>query len=288
MYLDINKLNELAIIANKAARSAGEFIASKKGSLRDLKSKIGGENIASCVVTETDIKAQEIIIDILKPTLSTYELGLLAEESTDDSTRFEKDYFWCIDPLDGTLSFSKDEDGYSTSIALIAKDGTPVIGSVFNPRTSTLYSAVKGCGATKNGDTLKVNSTNNKLTLLYDQSYLKHPQYNEQIEFLKLKAKKFNLEGLNIHHLGGAVMNGISTIEMAPAIYFKFPKNENGGGSLWDFAASSIIQSEAGGFNSNYFQKPLDLNRKDSTFMNHQGVIFCSSESILEFIPKID
>jgi 3'(2'), 5'-bisphosphate nucleotidase/myo-inositol-1(or 4)-monophosphatase len=75
-------------------------------------------------------------------------------------------------------------------------------------------------------------------------------------------------------------MNGISTIEMAPAIYYKLPKKALGGGSLWDFAASSVIQSEAGGYNSDYDNNPLDLNREDSTFMNHRGVIYSSSKKL--------
>ena len=53
-----------------------------------------------------------------------------------------------------------------------------------------------------------------------------------------------------------------------------------GGGSIWDFAASSVIQREAGGFNSNYYGQALDLNREDSSFMNHQGVIFKSHQAL--------
>ena len=82
-------------------------------------------------------------------------------------------------------------------------------------------------------------------------------------------------------------MNAISTIEKAPALYFKIPKNSDGGGSLWDFAASSIIQSEAGGFNSDFFNSPIDLNKADSTFMNHKGIIYSSSEGLLDIIPGI-
>jgi 3'-phosphoadenosine 5'-phosphosulfate (PAPS) 3'-phosphatase len=89
-----------------------------------------------------------------------------------------------------------------------------------------------------------------------------------------------------MHPLGGAVMNGLSTIELAPAIYYKQPKTALGGGSLWDFAASSVIQSEAGGFNSDYHQNQLDLNRKDSTFMNHKGVIFGSSKELIAIISR--
>jgi fructose-1,6-bisphosphatase/inositol monophosphatase family enzyme len=288
MDLDKKKLEELCKIAKEAALCAGMII--KEAQAKELKvyAKEGGENIASCVVTEIDLNAEKAIVETLTPTLKKYDIGLLTEETTDDNSRFEKDYFWCIDPLDGTLCFSRNEEGYSTSIALIAKDGTPVIGVVYSPKTDDLYHAVKNCGAYKNNQKLTISNDAKDVTLLYDQSYLKYPKYLEQIEKLKKDLKEMGYEDLNDHHLGGAVMNGLMTIEMAPALYYKFPKESLGGGSLWDFAASSVIQSEAGAFNSDYYQNPLDLNRNDSTFMNHRGVIYCSKKDLLPLIPKVD
>lgn len=283
--MDIN-LEELCKLAKEAALNAGKIIAAKQGGTIQTQSKTGGENLASQVVTEIDLQAEKAILTTLKPSLQN--IGLLAEETAaENNSRFDKDYFWCIDPLDGTLAFSRDEDGYSTSIALVSRSGEPMLGVVFNPRHNNLYWAIKGRGAFKNDKKLTSTPAKNTLTLLYDASYFKDPRHLDQIKKLRQDSKALGLDSLEIHHLGGAVMNGISTIDMAPAIYFKFPKKAQGGGSLWDFAASSIIQREAGGWNSNYYQRPLDLNREDSTFMNHEGVIFCSDKSLLEIIPKI-
>jgi len=69
-------------------------------------------------------------------------------------------------------------------------------------------------------------------------------------------------------------MNAIWVLENAPACYFKFPKPENGGGSLWDFAATACIFREVGAIASDIYGAPLDLNRPDSTFMNHRGILF--------------
>lgn len=280
MFLSKENLQELTLIAKQAALASGKIISDAQGGSIKVSDKVGGENIASMVVTEIDLRAQEIIIKTLTPTLEKFDLGLLAEEDIDDNSRFEKDYFWCIDPLDGTLSFSRNEDGYSTSIALVSKLGVPVIGVVFNPRSKALYHATKDLGAFKNDQPLGINKSNDHLTLLFDQSFLKLPNYQEEMQMLKTNAQKMGLNDVKLHHLGGAVMNGITTIEMAPAIYYKHPKQALGGGSLWDFAASSIIQSEAGGYNCDYYHHPLDLNRTDSTFMNHKGIIFCSSEDL--------
>ncbi len=287
MSLTKLQLNELLQTAKTAAISAGEIMKSYQGGQIETQSKVGGENLASQVVTEVDLKAERAILAILNPTLKEYNIGLLTEETTDDSSRFDHDYFWCIDPIDGTLAFSRNEDGYSISIALVSKEGVPVIGVVNNPRSESMYSAIKGEGAFKNDSPLKINIQSKDITLLFDQSYLKYPSYQKQIEELEEKLKSLGYESLIHHHLGGAVMNGITTIEMAPALYYKFPKKADGGGSLWDFAASSVIQSEAGGFNSDYHRNPLDLNRADSTFMNHCGIIYASNETLLELVPKV-
>lgn len=285
MKLNDEELNELCTMAKKAAIKAGMIIEASKSYDISLNKKDGGENIASCVVTEVDLKSQEVILDFLKPTVSKYDLGLLTEEASDEGSRFTKDYFWCIDPLDGTLAYSKKQDGYSTAISLVNKEGQSIIGVVYNSKSKTLYHAIKGCGAFRNNSPFKATNDSKKLTLFVDQSYLDQPQYKKQINEIKANLNQFQIEDLQVIKLGGAVMNALSTIEFGPALYFKSPKKALGGGSIWDFAASSVIHSEAGGFNSNYKHEPLQLNCTESTFMNTQGIIFSSSKNLLKLIP---
>ena len=54
--------------------------------------------------------------------------------------RLELNYFWCIDPLDGTLPFIEGKVGYAVSIGLVSRDGTPLIGVVCDPYHQTLSS----------------------------------------------------------------------------------------------------------------------------------------------------
>ena len=74
----------------------------------------------------------------------------------------------------------------------------------------------------------------------------------------------------------GAVLNGIFVLENGPACMLKFPKKENGGGSIWDFAATACIYHELGLAATNFEGERLDLNRKDGTFMNQEGVFFAN------------
>ena len=275
MVLSQSDFQILLDLASKAAVEAGKYIFKRSSEEIEVHRKIGGESLASQVVTEVDEKAQEIILEILNPSLKKYDLALLTEESEDDKSRFEKEYFWCIDPLDGTLPFTEGKDGYAVSIALVSESGVSKIGVVFNPVCGDLYTAIQGQGAFKNGEKI-VLKNGESLTFLHDRSFLSEPNYNEVLRDLENKAKGLNLANLSVIFHCGSVMNAMNVIDFSPAIYFKFPKIKPGGGSIWDFAASSCICSEAGVFVSDYNGNSLDLNRIDSTFMNHRGVRYSS------------
>lgn len=274
MLLNKENFKTLCELAKKAAIAAGKVIKEAQGKDIQVMLKEGGSSLASNVVTQIDLEAQNAILEILNPSLSEYDLGLLTEESSDDNSRFTKDYFWCIDPLDGTLAFSRNQEGYSVSIALVSNKGESIIGVVYNPRSGDLYYAIKEAGAFKNDSPFKTKIEKSFNTLIFDLGHI-DKDTNCPSDFKVAPI------------LGGAVYNAIATIEHAPAIYFKKPKKEKGGASLWDFAASSVIQSEAGGYNSNFLGGKLDLNRKDSTFMNHEGIIYTSHKDLIKKIEDI-
>jgi len=71
-------------------------------------------------------------------------------------------------------------------------------------------------------------------------------------------------------------MNAMQVLEDPPGCYFKFPKPQQGGGSLWDFAASTAIFDACGAVACDFYGQPLELNRVESTFMNHRGVLYAT------------
>ena len=98
-------LQELCQVAVTAARSAGEIIQTHVSQDIAVSHKEGGDTLASQVVTEVDRMAEEAIVATIKPISEKHDLAILTEETPDDGSRFEKDYFWSIDPMDGTLAF---------------------------------------------------------------------------------------------------------------------------------------------------------------------------------------
>ncbi|MCL6293529.1 3'(2'),5'-bisphosphate nucleotidase CysQ family protein [Jejuia spongiicola] len=267
-------LKHLANIAIEAALSAGKIIQKHMNDNIVVEQKEGGSNYASQVVTKVDRECENVILSHLMPTCEAYDIGLLSEETKDDGSRFKKDAFWCIDPMDGTLAFINKHPGFSISIALISRDGTPVIGVVFDPCTETLYHAIKGNGAYKNKMTWVIKNTNDFLTYVTDKKLRDTSKSNEIQVILNNHKANLGLKGIKEMSGSGAVMCAILVLENSPACFLKLPKKDLGGGSIWDYAATACIYQELGLPATDFYGEILDLNEKDGTFMNHQGVYY--------------
>ena len=280
-------LPELTKQAVQSAREAGELIRSYQDREVDVLHKEGGDTYASQVVTEVDRKAQDAILRILGTTCEEFDLAVLTEESEDDRSRFEKEFFWCIDPMDGTLPFIRKEPGYSVSIALVAKDGSPQIGVVYDPVHDVLWQATKGQGVRRNGEAWTLNPKAECLTFTYDRSFSDRPERERVLQELEDYAHSIGLKKLVSTQFGGAVINACHALENAPGCHFKFAKPQEGGGSLWDYAATACLFEEAGAVVSDVHGDPLDLNRPDSTFMNHRGAVYATDQDLAERIREI-
>lgn len=275
---DINRLLELAVTA---AVRASDYIQSQAGKHRDVMKKQGGSSRASQVVTEVDLESQRLILESLNESLHEFELGLLTEETQDDASRHQREHFWCIDPLDGTLPFIEGVAGYSVSIALVSRSGDPVIGVIHDPVEGTLYHASRGRGAYRKRQPFDISPCGEALTLVMDRSFQEQKDYGKWLDRMETIAERQGLSELKTINQGGAAMNACWVIENAPAVYFKLPKRNDGGGSLWDFAASACLFHELkAAVATDIAGQPLKLNREESTFMNRDGVVYASSEEL--------
>ncbi|WP_235869081.1 3'(2'),5'-bisphosphate nucleotidase CysQ family protein [Polaribacter aquimarinus] len=274
--IDFQHLTNIAI---EAALAAGKIIQKYIDKDIDVATKIGGNTLASLVVTKVDTACEHIILEHLIPTCTTYDLGLLTEETEDNQSRFEKDYFWCVDPMDGTLAFINKHPGFSVAIALVSKEGIPYIGVVYNPSTNTIYTAIKDKGAFKNGKPWQLTQPKSFLTYVTDKTLSNSPNQDKIKDILHKKVKELGLQGYQEISGAGSVLNAMLVAENTPALLLKLPKEEQGGGSLWDFAATVCIFKELGLQATNFTGETLGLNAKESTFMNQLGICYASFKS---------
>ncbi|ELR66627.1 Inositol-1-monophosphatase [Photobacterium marinum] len=303
MILMVDDLELLLEQATEAALKAGKFIAGFDRTQLQVNHKAGGTSLSAQVVTQVDLDSQKLIFEVLEPGIEKYDLALLGEENASENdvsghARFRKSHFWCIDPLDGTLPFIEGSDGFAVSIALVAQSGWPVLGVIYNPATGDLYQALNPLNAPekrlvlKNGELWLGKENNCIFTLFVDRSFQSDPRYPVCIEQLEALVHQQGLDGMQVVNTCGAVMNAIGVMENAPACYFKLPKPCKGGGSLWDFSATAAIAQACGAVSAtDVFGASLDLNRRDSNFMNHKGAIYSSGvnhQAVLQLAQECD
>ena len=115
----------------------------------------------SSPLTLADKNANDIIEDGLNQL--SVNLPILSEEGKEIPYKNRKhwEYFWLVDPLDGTKEFVKKNDEFTVNIALIHKD-TPVLGVVYAPALDVCYWAKKGEGAFKDGQKLPLKTADQR------------------------------------------------------------------------------------------------------------------------------
>ncbi|WP_462252997.1 3'(2'),5'-bisphosphate nucleotidase CysQ [Ekhidna sp.] len=137
MSIDLEKLLE---IAKEAALAAGEDILEIYES-GDFSIEAKSDDSP---LTMADKAAHNRIVSFLEKT----EIPILSEEGKDVSfdERSKWEYFWMVDPLDGTKEFIKKNGEFTVNIALI-HNGESILGVVYPPVIDEMYWAIKGKGA---------------------------------------------------------------------------------------------------------------------------------------------
>ena len=162
----LNKINIQDIVT--IAKEAGNAIMQVYS--QDFKVEYKQDNSP---LTLADKKSNNIIEAGLNQLI--VNLPILSEEG--ESTPYEErkhwEYFWLVDPLDGTKEFVKKNGEFTVNIALIHKD-IPVLGVVYAPALGVCYWAKKGEGSFKDGRLLplRVVKENDTYKIMTSRSHM--------------------------------------------------------------------------------------------------------------------
>jgi len=193
-------------------------------------------------LTLADTRSNEIIIKGLKEFFP--DVPILSEETkqVDYSVRKNWDYFWCIDPLDGTKEFIKHNGEFTINIALI-HNTQPVASVLFAPALNKMYYAAKGLGSffvDEKGNSIKLTSQPNylskqKINVVASRSHLTDDVL-QFVEDLKKQGKEVEFVS------SGSSLKFCLVAEGKADVYPRFgPTME------WDTAAGQAIVECAGG-----------------------------------------
>jgi 3'(2'), 5'-bisphosphate nucleotidase len=143
----MNQLSSLLLTALNAAKKAGKGILEIYHSGFEVEYKSNHSPL-----TIADKCSHEIIVAHLADQ-TNHPLGALPVLSEEGKNipfkeRNKWEYFWLVDPLDGTKEFIKRNGEFTVNIALI-NHSRPVLGVIFVPDKNVLYFAVERLGAYK-------------------------------------------------------------------------------------------------------------------------------------------
>ncbi len=211
---------ELAVAAGRlqVRRRAGVVVLGTKAHANDL-------------VSDVDQDSERLIVDGLHAVWPTD--GVLAEEGSRAPGRHG--WRWVIDPLDGTRNYLSAAGPWSVCLALQFDDVTQV-AVVHDPAAGETFSAIRGAGATLEGEPIGVATTRHLAEGMVGLSF--HPSPTTKRRMAVLLGTLLPQVGdvrrlpaaLDLCYLAAGRLDGALCLDA----------------QLWDVAAGLLIAEEAG------------------------------------------
>ena len=214
----------------KACEKASKIIIRDFGEIENLQVSSKGPRD---FVTKTDIMVEKILIEELSRSKRNY--SFVTEESG-KVINSNKDIYWVIDPIDGTINFMHGIPHFAISIGLMI-EGKLESGLIFDPIKNEIFFAEKNNGAFFNNQRIRVSKRNKINECLFASN-------NEGVKFATptLNMRNTGCAALDLAYVGSGRLDGF------------FHNKIN----LWDIAAGILIVDEAGGKVSGFDYKNIN------------------------------
>jgi len=217
-------------LAEKAARKAGHYLKKVQQSPLKIDSADGRD-----IKLLADKESEKIIIQTLNAA-SPY--GFLAEESGEHGSLSSGDPIWVVDPLDGTVNFSRGIPLCCVSIGLW-HESQPILGVVYNFSEEELFSGIVGSGAWCNNQAISVSNEDLKNKAILATGF----PVNRDFESTSLQGFLYNIRKFKkIRLLGSAAL---SLAYVACGRVDAYTEEDI---MYWDVAAGIALVNASGGW----------------------------------------
>jgi myo-inositol-1(or 4)-monophosphatase len=250
MSIDLHNALTFAV---RIAKEAGYIL---KGGFQSSFS-IHTKNSPHDLVTEYDLLAEQFLTSKIQDHYPDH--AIIAEESGISGSP-ENTYCWIIDPLDGTMNFSKGIPFFSISIAL-AYHHEVLLGVVYHVMQEEMFTALKDQGAHSNGKALRASQnqvlSRSLIATGFPYNLIENP--NHCIEhFSKLlktgvPIRRMGSAAIDLCYIAAGRFDGFWEIALKP----------------WDFTAGWLIVQEAGGLACQMDGMPLNPYRTSSVLASN-------------------
>ena len=220
-------------------------VAAKEELLKDFGQTEYDYKDDGSVVTPADLAMQNRLTIELKHHWPMYDI--LGEEMVEEAqlavlnkTERDKDGgYWCIDPLDGTNNYVAGLPFFAVSIALIINHQQQ-LGLIYDPVRDEMFTAIKDQGAYLNDQRMGQFAGSSMVKFTENKPIVAEIDLKRLPEKLavRLVTERIYASQRNI---------GSSALDWCWMSAGRFDIYLHGGQKLWDYAAGSLIFSEAGG-----------------------------------------
>jgi myo-inositol-1(or 4)-monophosphatase len=200
--------------------------------LEHNQSKINS-SVGKDIKLQADIESEKIVFDALKQT----NVNILSEEAGYIEVNKSSDLFWIVDPLDGSLNYSRNIPLNCISIALW-KNEKPIFGVIYDYNHGNLFKGIVGEGAYMNDVRVTVSDVNDKSKSIITTGFPVYSSFEDKslIEFIKTiqSYKKVRLLGSAAYSLSLVAKGAVEAYSESNIAF-------------WDVAAGIALVIAAGG-----------------------------------------
>lgn len=222
------------------------------------------------LVTQADLDSEEFLQNRLTKRFPSF--GFYSEETAKESKReLDKELYWVVDPLDGTLQFSRNLPFFGVSVGLM-RFGKPVAGFIYLPVLKQLFHAQQNQGAFFGNKKIHVSKRPHPEQSMGVLSYTGITD-NQQ----RMLHGVFIRENVIMLRIGSAILQLGYTASGKYDLYVGINQ------ALWDLAAGWAIIEEAGGTVDVW----LDEKKKAAGNFYHVSFIASRGDIVRRLSPKL-
>lgn len=233
-------------------RQAGEIVLAA----RDIADHTHQKTSAADLVTEYDVAVEAFL---KRELLALLPEAIFYGEESDHDADPTRGWAFIVDPIDGTTNFVRELHQSAISVALV-HDGTVEHGVVLDPFKGELFAARRGGGAFLNGQPIHVSDRPLERGIFGMGTAIYRREYLEPT--MRLTTQLFR-RSCDFRRMGAAALDLCYVAAGRYDVFFEYNL------CPWDYAAGSLLITEAGGHISTLEGGAIPLDRRGSVWASN-------------------